>query len=217
MSAPQRYPLLPGDPPELLVHDEPIGCPYLSEQTARLPLRLPLARLSRKQLDARLAKASAVRAGSSTAPQCTSCNACEAIRIPVADLPSEQDAAPCLSPRQRVIHTELAAGRTPTSARAALYNHTSSCAACSHDGGRDHGRGLRDRARRQLLRELRAALPRGRRPDRCGDRRSRRAVALGGVLLLRPRCMARSAPACTRSCTRSSCAGAGASRISTSA
>ena len=44
MSAPQRYPMLPGEPPELLVHDEPMQCPYLPEQTARLPLRLPLAR-----------------------------------------------------------------------------------------------------------------------------------------------------------------------------
>src|SRR5689334_23599598 len=85
MSAPQRYPMLPGEPPELLVHDEPMRCPYLPGETARLPLRLPLSRISRRQLDARLSLGERRQGRLVYRTACATCRACEAIRIPVAD------------------------------------------------------------------------------------------------------------------------------------
>ena len=53
MSA-RRPPVLDTDPPELLVYDEPTRCPYLPDQTARLPMRLPSRPLDRQQFARRL-------------------------------------------------------------------------------------------------------------------------------------------------------------------
>lgn len=85
VSAPSRLPLIAGDPPELLVHDDPITCPYLPEETARLPLRLPIVRLSRAQLDARLERGERRQGRLVYTTACPRCHACEAIRIPVRD------------------------------------------------------------------------------------------------------------------------------------
>jgi arginine-tRNA-protein transferase len=85
VSAPSRLPLIAGDPPELLVHDEPITCPYLPDETARLPLRLPIVRLTRAQLDQRLAQGERRQGRLVYTTACPRCHACEAIRIPVRD------------------------------------------------------------------------------------------------------------------------------------
>lgn len=134
MSAAPRYPLLPGDPPELLVHDEPIACPYLEGRTARLPLRLPLARLSRKQLDARLDQGERRQGRLVYRAQCAGCNACEAIRIPAGDYRPSKTQRRVYRRGQRLIDTELA----PVAAderRAALYNKHKFLRGLSHDGG----------------------------------------------------------------------------------
>lgn len=134
MSASHRYPLLSGDPPELLVHDEPISCPYLREQTARLPLRLPLARLSRRQLDERLAHGERRQGRLVYRAQCPDCNACEAIRIPVADFRPSKTQRRVLRRGARLIHTELAAVHADER-RAALYNKHKFLRGLHHDGG----------------------------------------------------------------------------------
>jgi len=85
MSAPRRYPLLSGDPPELLVHDEVISCPYLHDEQARMPLRLPVMTLTAAQLDARLALGERRQGRLVYRAECPRCTACEALRIPVAD------------------------------------------------------------------------------------------------------------------------------------
>jgi arginine-tRNA-protein transferase len=134
MSAPPRYPMLPGDPPELLVHDEPMPCPYLPEQTARLPLRLPLSRLSRNQLDARLARGERRQGRLVYRTGCAACDACQAIRIPVRDhVPSRRERR-VFRRGQRVIETEIGPVESDER-RAALYNRHKQLRGLSHEGG----------------------------------------------------------------------------------
>jgi len=85
VSAPSRLPLVDGEPPELLVHDELIDCPYLPGETARLPLRLPIMRLTRGQLDGRLARGERRQGRLVYTTACPTCRACEPIRIPAAE------------------------------------------------------------------------------------------------------------------------------------
>ncbi|MDD9933728.1 MAG: arginyltransferase [Myxococcales bacterium] len=121
MSAPQRYPMLPGNPPELLVYDEPMECPYLPEQTARLPLRLPLARLSRSQLDERLAQGERRQGRLVYRTACPQCEACEGIRIPVRDFTLSRSQKRVFRRGQREIETEMGPVLTDAE-RVALYN-----------------------------------------------------------------------------------------------
>ncbi len=73
--------VLPTIPPELVVadHDEP--CPYLEGQVARRPLRFPIRKLTRAELDARL-EAGDRRNGFYLYDQhCPACRACEPLRV----------------------------------------------------------------------------------------------------------------------------------------
>lgn len=121
MSAPQRYPMLPGEPPELLVHDEPMPCPYLSAETARLPLRLPLSRITRRQLDARLSIGERRQGRLVYRTACPSCRACEAIRIPVADYVLSRTQRRVFRRGAQRIQTELGPVETDLD-RVRLYN-----------------------------------------------------------------------------------------------
>lgn len=78
-------PLLPGDPPELLVLDQPSRCPYLSGRLARMPLRMPVAELTRTQLDQRLEEGDRRQGLVLYRTRCPECNACEPIRVRVSE------------------------------------------------------------------------------------------------------------------------------------
>ncbi len=71
------------EPSELLVHDEPHPCPYLPGQIARLPFRLPLARLDRCALAARLRQGDRRQGRLLYRTECPACRACEPIRVDV--------------------------------------------------------------------------------------------------------------------------------------
>lgn len=113
--------MLPGEPPELLVHDEPMRCPYLPGETARLPLRLPLSRISRRQLDARLSLGERRQGRLVYRTACATCRACEAIRIPVADYVLSKTQRRVLRRGKRLIETEIGAIDSDA-ARTRLYN-----------------------------------------------------------------------------------------------
>jgi len=68
-------------PPEWIVHDEPIACPYLRGQTACLPLRLPARPLNGEEFSQRLQAGDRRQGVVLYRPNCPSCRACEAIRI----------------------------------------------------------------------------------------------------------------------------------------
>jgi arginyl-tRNA--protein-N-Asp/Glu arginylyltransferase len=68
-------------PTEIIVYDQPSPCPYLEGETARLPLRQPLAHLSQRQVDRRLADGDRRSGMLLYRPNCPSCQACEPIRL----------------------------------------------------------------------------------------------------------------------------------------
>ncbi len=75
--------ILPVTPPEIVVHDQEEPCVYLPGRRARQPLRHPLRRLTRAELDARL-DAGDRRAGTLLYNQaCPACTACEPLRVDV--------------------------------------------------------------------------------------------------------------------------------------
>jgi arginine-tRNA-protein transferase len=76
--------LIASQPPELVVHDDPAPCPYLPGKTSRLPLRLPVRALTRKELDQRLVAGDRRQGLLLYRPDCPECAACEPIRVDVA-------------------------------------------------------------------------------------------------------------------------------------
>ncbi|AKT40942.1 arginyltransferase [Chondromyces crocatus] len=68
-------------PPELVVHDELGACPYLADPVARMPLRLPIRRLTPAEFERRLEVGNRRQGRLLYRTQCPSCAACEPIRI----------------------------------------------------------------------------------------------------------------------------------------
>ncbi|HHH31001.1 MAG TPA: arginyltransferase [Polyangiaceae bacterium] len=108
------------EPQELVVHDAPHVCPYLPARRARLPMRLPARALSAGELDARLAEGDRRHGTFLYRPSCGDCAACEAIRIPVDELPARRSHRRVLRRGDRLFRLELGSP-TVDSARLALY------------------------------------------------------------------------------------------------
>ena len=75
--------LLPVAPAELVVYDREEPCSYLPGQTARLPLRQPVRRLTGKEFDRRLEAGDRRNGTFLYTPACPTCRACEPIRVDV--------------------------------------------------------------------------------------------------------------------------------------
>jgi arginine-tRNA-protein transferase len=108
-------------PPEFLVWDERIRCPYLREQTARLPLRLPTRRLSPNELTQRLAAGDRRQGVLLYRPSCPTCVACEAIRVDVARFEPSRTQRRVWRRGEALLHTEIGTP-TMTPEKVALYN-----------------------------------------------------------------------------------------------
>ncbi len=67
----------------LVVANETEACPYLPGRAMCLPLRMPLSRLGPEQFDQQLAEGDRRTGPLLYRPQCPTCDACEAIRVPV--------------------------------------------------------------------------------------------------------------------------------------
>lgn len=72
-----------GSPPELVVYDREQVCPYMKEQIARLPLRLPSRPLSQHEFGQRLRQGDRRQGFVLYRPSCPGCVACEPIRLSV--------------------------------------------------------------------------------------------------------------------------------------
>jgi arginyl-tRNA--protein-N-Asp/Glu arginylyltransferase len=108
-------------PAELLVHDGTTRCPYLPAQTARLPLRLPLRRIGRRELSRRLRAGDRRQGVLLYRPACPDCRACEAIRVEVAGFAPTRTQRRILRRGDAVFETEIGRPRT-TAEKVALYN-----------------------------------------------------------------------------------------------
>lgn len=71
------------EPMDIVVIDETESCPYLPGRTARMPLRMPLTRVTRDQADLRLAEGHRRTGEFIYQTNCPSCKACQPIRMDV--------------------------------------------------------------------------------------------------------------------------------------
>ena len=113
--------ILAGEPPELLVHDEPMACPYLPGRTARLPMRLPTRWLRPDEFDARLHVGDRRQGVLLYRTTCAECEACQPIRIDVVAFAPGRTQRRTFARGAEVIAVEI--GPPEFSAeRLALYN-----------------------------------------------------------------------------------------------
>lgn len=75
--------LILASPPEFLVWDEEISCPYIPGLRAKMPMRVPMEPLNRKELDQRLQNGDRRQGINLYGMQCSTCKACEQLRIDV--------------------------------------------------------------------------------------------------------------------------------------
>ena len=66
---------------DIVIIDETEKCPYLDGEIARMPLRMPLGKISREQADLRLAQGHRRTGEFVYQTKCPSCKACEPIRV----------------------------------------------------------------------------------------------------------------------------------------
>ncbi len=71
------------EPLEIVVHDQEERCSYLAGRTARMPLRMPITKLTGEQFDQRLAAGDRRSGAFLYRTNCPQCKACEPIRIQV--------------------------------------------------------------------------------------------------------------------------------------
>lgn len=128
MSISPRLRVVAAEPPELVVYDEPGPCSYLSDQTWRLPLRLPVRMLTRAEFGRRLEEGDRRQGRLLYRTACPRCRACEPIRIDVDAFRPSKSQRRTFRRGERRITTELGPiGVSPD--RVALYNR--------HKQGRD--------------------------------------------------------------------------------
>jgi arginine-tRNA-protein transferase len=112
---------LDGDPPELLVYDELTACPYLPERQARLPMRLPVRPLTPDEFEARLVGGDRRQGLLLYNPTCPSCEACQPIRLDVAQFRPSQTQRRVFRKGEAALTTEI--GQPELSdEKVALYN-----------------------------------------------------------------------------------------------
>jgi leucyl-tRNA---protein transferase len=99
--------IVPSTPPEVLVHDELSRCPYLTGRVARMPLRLPVRKLTRDELDQRLREGDRRQGFVLYRTTCPSCKACEPIRLDVARFVPSRSQTRTFRRGERVLRTEI--------------------------------------------------------------------------------------------------------------
>jgi arginyl-tRNA--protein-N-Asp/Glu arginylyltransferase len=106
---------------ELVVYDQPEACPYLPGQTCRLPLRMPLRKLSQAEFDARL-EAGERRSGPLLyTTHCPNCQACQPLRMDVNLFTPSRTQTRVRKRGLKLFRTEIGPARVE-SERVALYN-----------------------------------------------------------------------------------------------
>jgi arginine-tRNA-protein transferase len=99
--------IVPSTPPEVLVHDELSRCPYLAGRVARMPLRLPVRKLSRDELDQRLREGDRRQGFVLYRTLCPRCKACEPIRLDVSTFVPNRSQRRTYARASRVLRAEV--------------------------------------------------------------------------------------------------------------
>jgi arginine-tRNA-protein transferase len=100
--------LLHVEPPEIVIQDRPEPCPYLEGHVARLPVRMPVRRLSREETDLRLAQGDRRWGRFFYRPTCPECRECEAIRLDVREFRMRRNHRRTLARGDRELDTQVA-------------------------------------------------------------------------------------------------------------
>ena len=66
---------------DIVIIDETEACPYLEGETARMPLRMPIGKITHEQADVRLAEGHRRTGEFVYQTQCPTCSACQPIRL----------------------------------------------------------------------------------------------------------------------------------------
>lgn len=103
------------------MHDAPSPCPYLPEEMARLPLRLPVRRLRPSELSSRLAVGDRRQGLLLYRTACEGCNACEPIRLDVHQFQPNKTQRRVFRRGEADVTTEVGPLRA-TPEKVALYN-----------------------------------------------------------------------------------------------
>jgi arginine-tRNA-protein transferase len=70
---------------DIVIIDEPESCPYLPDQIARMPLRMPLTKITPAETDLRLAQGHRRTGEFIYQTHCPTCNACEPLRVDIGE------------------------------------------------------------------------------------------------------------------------------------
>ncbi len=120
---------------EPVVYDAPEPCPYLPGKTSRLPLRLPLRKLTPEQFDHRLAAGDRRSGPLLYRPACPQCQACESLRIEVKEFRPNATQRRTLRRGDQLLETRIGPPQVDD-LRVTLFNR--------HRQGRDLARNDRD-------------------------------------------------------------------------
>ena len=70
---------------DIVIIDEPERCPYLPDQIARMPLRMPLTKITPAETDRRLAQGHRRTGEFIYQTHCPNCKACEPLRVDISE------------------------------------------------------------------------------------------------------------------------------------
>lgn len=92
---------------DIVIIDETEACPYLDGKTARMPLRMPLSRITQEQADQRLAEGNRRTGEYIYQTRCPNCQACEPIRIDVTQFAFSANQRRTLNKGNRKFRSDL--------------------------------------------------------------------------------------------------------------
>jgi len=117
----------------LPIYDEPSPCPYLPGRTSRMPLRMPMRRLTPREFEGCLIVGDRRSGSFLYNTQCAGCRACEPIRIDVTKFVPGRTQARTFKRGERLFRVEIGEPIVSTE-RVLLYNRHKQERGLAHDG-----------------------------------------------------------------------------------
>ena len=123
---------------DIVVFDRTEPCPYLDGEVARMPMRMPMGRVSLWQTDWRLAAGHRRTGEFIYQTKCPSCNACQPARVVCSDYVFSKNAKRVLAKNDRQFDQKFSAPRS-NPARINLFNlHRKARGLSVNDSDIDH-------------------------------------------------------------------------------